>query len=177
MSWRQSSLLLATALGISIPVISCGGSLAGRQFGAVQPAETPVPLERFRDGATAFSSYSGITDSASIVLRDSASWRQVWQRINRPFIPQPPLPSVDFGHDMVVVAALGNRPSAGYDVVIERADVDESGVEVAVRRTMPAAGCPVAAAETQPVDLARIPATDRPVRFRERSVTMPCGGR
>lgn len=177
MSSRQRMALLATALGISIPATSCVGSFAGSQFASAQSAETPVPVERFRGGATAFTSYSGLTDSMQVVLRDSVAWRQLWQRINSPFLPQPPLPAVDFGRDMVVVTALGNRPSAGYDVVIERADVDTSGVEVAVRRTLPAAGCPVAAVETQPVDLARLPATDRPVRFRERSITTPCAAR
>lgn len=82
---------------------------------------------------------------------------------------------IDFGREMVVVAALGSRPSAGYNVVIESAERDSSGIEVALRRVSPAPGCPVAAVMTQPIDLARIPASEQPVRFKETSVLVPCG--
>ena len=102
-------------------------------------------------------------------------WRQLWERINQPFFPRPALPSIDFRREMIVVAALGKRPSAGYDVVIEGVEQDSIGIEVALRRAAPAPGCPVSAVMTQPLDLARIPASDQPVRFRERTVVVPCG--
>jgi len=145
-------------------------------FAAGQPPTQlePVPVVRFRDGQLAFSTYSGLIDSVRVVVRDSTAWRRLWQQINRPFIPSPVLPPVDFQREMVVVAALGSRPSAGFDVVIEGAAEDTAGVEVDVRRSSPAAGCPVAAAITQPVDLARLPASARTLRFRERSTVVPC---
>jgi hypothetical protein len=145
-------------------------------FAAGQPSaqKEPVPLQRFRDGPSAFSSYSGLIDSLRAVVRDSSAWRQLWQQINRPFIPPPSLPPIDFQREMVVVAALGSRPSAGFDVMIEGAAEDSSGIEVDVRRSSPAAGCPVPAVETQPVDLARLPASARSLRFRERRLVIPC---
>ena len=78
---------------------------------------------------------------------------------------------------MVLVAALGARPSEGYEIVFENVREDTSGIEVDVRVTEPARGCPVAAAMTQPVDLARIAASGRAVRFRQRNVVVPCGVR
>jgi protease stability complex PrcB-like protein len=145
-------------------------------FAAGQPSaqQEPVPLQRFRDGPMGFSSYSGLIDSLRVVVRDSSAWRQLWQQINRPFIPPPSLPSIDFRREMVVVAALGSRPNGGFDVVIEGAAEDSSGIEIDVRRSSPAAGCPVSAVETQPVDLARLPASARSLRFRERSLVIPC---
>jgi hypothetical protein len=133
-----------------------------------------VPVVRLRDGDAAFSSYTGVVDSMRAVVRDSADWRALWTRINRPFIPMPALPAIDFEREMVVVAGLGNRPSAGYDIVIESAEQDSTGIEVALRRASPAPGCPVAAVMTQPLDVARIPASNLRVRFRERSVVVPC---
>jgi hypothetical protein len=154
-----------------IAVGACQGALAGGQ----PPAHgEPVPLVRFRKSPSAFSAYSGLIDSVRLVVRDSTAWRQLWQQINRPFIPPPPLPPVDFQREMVVVAALGARPSAGFDVVIERAANDSAGIEIDVRRASPGAGCPVAAAITQPVDMAKIPASDRALRFRERSTVISC---
>ena len=146
-------------------------------FAPAQPTAEPVPLVRFRDGGSAFSSYSGLIDSLRIVVRDSTAWRELWRQINRPFLPPPVLPPVDFQREMVVVAALGSRPNAGFDVVIEGAAEDSAGIAVNVRRASPADGCPVTAAVTQPVDLARIPATTRTLRFRERSTVIPCAAR
>jgi hypothetical protein len=92
-------------------------------------------------------------------------------------VPAPALPSIDFGREMIIVAALGSRPNAGYDVVIEGAEQDSAGIQISVRVASPAAGCPVATAMTQPVDLARVPITDQPIRFRERDVVVSCAPR
>jgi hypothetical protein len=108
------------------------------------------------------------------VVRDGTAWRDVWQRVNRPFIPAPAAPAVDFAQEMIVVAALGSRPSTGYDIMIEGAEQDSSRIEIVVRRSEPAPGCPVGAAVTQPVDMARMRADRRTVRFRERQVVVPC---
>ena len=64
--------------------------------------------------------------------------------------------------------------SAGHDIMIEGAQQDSAGIEIVVRRSEPAPGCPVASAMTQPVDLARMRADRRAVRFRERQVVVPC---
>ena len=134
-----------------------------------------VPLTRLRGGPVAFSTYSGLIDSTRGVVRDSVRWRLLWERLNQPFYPRPALPPIDFQREMVVVAALGAKPSGGYDLIIESAEQDSIGIEVALRRENPAPGCPVAAVNTQPADLARIPASEQPVRFRERTVVVPCG--
>ena len=139
-------------------------------------AASQVPVQRLRTQAGSFDANSGLVDSARVIVRDTATWRAVWQRINQPFIPPPTLPSIDFQRDMVIVAALGVKPSGGYDIMIEGADVDSSGVEISVVRSSPGHGCVLTDARTQPVDLARIPVTSQPVRFRERSVVVPCGG-
>jgi len=133
-----------------------------------------VPFTRLRDAPSAFTSYSGLSDSALMVVRDSSAWRDLWQRVNRVFYPAPPQPVVDFQQEMIVVAALGRRPTAGHDIMIEGAEQDSTGIEIVVRRSEPAPGCPVAAAVTQPVDMARMRADRRAVRFRERQVVVPC---
>ena len=158
-------------IGVSL-AIACCADLAMAQFDT--PGDS-LPVTRLRNGATAFTTYSGLSDSVRTVVRDSTSWIEVWRAINRPFYPPPPLPRVDFEHDMVVIAALGARPTAGYDIVIEGARQDSAAVEIALRTLSPAPGCPVSAAMTQPVDLATVPASPRTVRFREKSVIVPCG--
>ena len=159
---------MALSLGAALV---CRTGTAAAQFDSTRGN---VALTRLRDAPSAFTSYSGLTDSALMVVRDSSAWREIWQRVNRPFVPAPPAPAVDFRQEMIVVAALGRRPTAGHDIMIEGAEQDSAGIEIVVRRSEPAPGCPVAAAVTQPVDLARMRADRRAVRFRERQVVVPC---
>jgi hypothetical protein len=143
-------------------------------------AQPPVPerltVSRLRPQPGAFDTNSGLGDSTRLVVHDTSSWRALWQRINAPFFPQPALPSVDFDREMIVVAALGAKPTGGYDIMIEGAAEDSATVEISVLQSSPGTGCALTAARTQPVDLARIPARRKPVRFRERRVVVPCGG-
>lgn len=151
--------------------------LAGACGRAVQldlPAPSALPVSRMARDDHAFALESGLRDSLHLVVRDSATWHALWRRLNSPFIPPPKLPAVDFSHDMVVVDALGTRSSGGYDVVIEGATADSTGIDVSVRRTSPGNGCPLTAALTQPVDLARLPAREGPVRFHDRGVVLSC---
>ena len=164
-----------TVVRITVAVLLATGCRSVIAAGQHNLRAAPVSIARLRDGATAFSSYAGIGDPMRTVIRDSTAWRQLWERINRPFVPQPALPAIDFAREMIVVAALGSRPNAGYDVVIEGAEADSAGIQISVRVATPASGCPTAAVMTQPIDLARVPVSDQPVRFREHDVVVACG--
>lgn len=151
-------------------------------FAVCQPAQPPsprepLPLARFAAQPNAYVEYSGVTDSLRVIVRDSLEWRRIWEQINAPFTPQPSPPRVDFQREMVVVAAMGRQPGGGYDIVIEGATEDSAGIEVVVRRTTPGEHCLSSAAVTQPVDLARIPVSSKPVRFRERGQAVTCEAR
>ena len=137
----------------------------------------PVPVTRFSHDDRPFSSFSGISAPTRLVVRDTTTWRSTWQLINQPFIPQPPLPTIDFSREMVLLAGLGTEPSGGYELRIERATRDTSGIDVQLRRTTPAAGCPVTASLTQPIDLVRVPFSEQPVRFSETTQVTACDAR
>jgi hypothetical protein len=162
---------------VATTLVVCG--MTWSTMASAQPSldRSAVSVTRLSDGPTAFSTFTGIDDSIRGVVRDSADWRALWARINRRFEPQPALPAIDFRREMVVVAGLGRRPSGGYDIVIENAEQDSTGIEIALRRASPAPGCPVSAVVTQPLDLARIPASEQPVRFRAHDVIVSCGPR
>ncbi|HEX4684720.1 MAG TPA: protease complex subunit PrcB family protein [Gemmatimonadaceae bacterium] len=167
----------AWLVGVAVGILSRAGFATGQPAPPDRQPKEIVPLTRFAIGPGAFVEYSGINDSLRIVVRDSVTWRQTWERINAPFIPLPQRPAVDFDREMVVVAGMGRKPTGGYDLEIERAVEDSSGIEVLIKRTIPGDRCLLSAAVTQPVDLARMPASSRPVRFREREQASPCGGR
>lgn len=159
--------------GLLVAASACRTAQAARSI-AEQP---PVPVVRFRNDPWAFSSYSGLDNSLQTVVRDPSTWTDLWQRIQRPFFPRPAVPAVNFAHDMVIVAALGQRASAGYDIMIEGAEQTSDGLIVDLRVTSPGSGCPVEAVMTQPVDIGRVPFSDGPVRFREHQVVVACDTR
>jgi hypothetical protein len=131
-------------------------------------------VTHFGDPADGFSRYSGIADSQRVVIRDTTAWRRYWSVIHRPFIPAPAVPQVDFTREMVVLAALGARPSGGFGIRIDAAIADSTQVLVQVTRIIPGRGCALPAVVTQPVDLVRVPATQLPIAFREREERTDC---
>jgi hypothetical protein len=164
-----------TLCRIAVAVIVATGCRSAVAVGQHELRAAPISVSRLRDGTGAFSAYAGVGDPMRAVIRDSVAWRRLWEQINRPFVPPPALPPIDFAREMIVVAALGVRPNAGYDVVIEGAQVDSAGIQISVRVATPASGCPTAAVMTQPIDLARVPVSDQRVRFRDRDVVVACG--
>jgi hypothetical protein len=111
----------------------------------------------------------------NVVVRDQAAWSELWHTIHAPMTPVPPLPMVDFGQEMVVAAGVGNRSSGGYDVLMGGAAEDASGLQIEVIETSPGPGCVTTQALTQPVDLARTPRRDGPVRFVTTRRINHCG--
>jgi hypothetical protein len=145
-------------------------------FASGQPALTaePVKVTRFDDRVAGFSETSGFGEAVRLVVRDTSAWRRTWARLNAPFFPQPPLPQVDFSREMVLVAALGNRATGGFEIRIDSAVRRRDTIEVSIHWTSPGEGCLLAAVYTQPVDVAKIPAGPLPVLFREQNVRTSC---
>src|SRR5262249_44707676 len=67
---------------------------------------------------------SGFWDELRIIIRDRATWDTIWKRIvspdpyHDPYNAVPPLPEIDFSREMLVVTAMGQRPSGGYRIMV-----------------------------------------------------------
>ena len=120
----------------------------------------------------------GIWDQLRIVIRDRATWENTWRRIvspdpyHDPYQAVPALPEIDFSREMLVVVAMGQRPSSGYQIIIKSAREGRNRLEVEVE-SVPACGMQMAVM-TAPIDIVRIPKTDLPVTFREVEVKRGC---
>lgn len=166
---RAVAIAAALGYGCSAPT----GTDAGPD-GSKSGTRTVLPVDRLRAEPYPFAFYSGIEDSVRVAVRDAGGWQQAWSAVWRGSTPVPPLPQVDFQQEMVVVAALGSRPSGGYSILVDSAYRHGDHIEVVVQKQSPGARCITTAALTQPVDVARIPASTLPVRFRERSHVDDC---
>ena len=140
----------------------------------VSLSQGSLPVTRLRAEPYSFAYSSGFHDSALVVVRDAVEWRSAWTRVHDNHSEPPPLPAVDFSSEMVIVAALGTKASGGFSIYVDSAYQRDEGIEVVVRRASPGARCGVTAALTQPVDVARIPASADLVTFRVRSEVQDC---
>ncbi|HET9423950.1 MAG TPA: protease complex subunit PrcB family protein [Gemmatimonadaceae bacterium] len=165
-----SARLAAAMLIVAMPV----AAQQPREAATTVREKPPAGLIRFRESGEGFAQFSGIPDSLRIVIRDAESWREYWTAIHRPFVPAPALPEVDFTREMVVLAAMGSRPSGGYAVRIDHAMADSARVILRIRSMIPGSGCAVPAVLTQPLDMARIPATTRVIGFVEHVERIDC---
>jgi hypothetical protein len=137
---------------------------------------TSLTMVRLRDEPYSFSFNSGFDKPARLVVRDPVTWRVVWNQTYLRQTPVPPLPSVDFSREMIVVAALGSRSSGGYSILLDGASgLANDGIEVIVDSSSPGSECGVTAAFTQPVDIARLPLRIGAVNFVERAHVSHCG--
>lgn len=167
---------LVPALALAAGLAGCAASslTGGDAIADRQGQGTPVPVARFGPAGRPLEFYSGFTAPARLVVRSEGEWREAWARIHQTRMPQPTLPAVDFARETVLVAALGERSSGGYGIVVD--SVYDSGAELhaVVRRTSPGAGCAVTGALSQPVDAVRIPASPKAVKFVDRDESRDC---
>ena len=132
------------------------------------PSET-LPLTRVTQG------YFGAPGpSQRLVVRSQQDFAAAWAAIFDNSSPQPPLPSVDFTQEMVIIALSGSKPSGGYCIAVEHAAGDRRSVTLTVRSGGPTANNPILPVITNPYDVVRVPRRDR-VSFTEMSVITNCG--
>ena len=135
--------------------------------GAVQASGVPQSVT---DVLRATS--SGITDQLRLVVRDSASWLDVWEQLTSNRRPAPAAPWIDFSDQIVVVTAMGTRRTTGYAVAVDSVVKEWQLLRVYVRSTVPGRGCIVGTGFTSPVHVVRIPRT-YPVIFSEAVEQQP----
>jgi hypothetical protein len=141
--------------------------------GAAVPVETdpgaPVPITRVTSAGN-----SGIKEKLHLVIRDRDTWRDVWRMINATKMQVPALPEIDFSREMVVVAGLGQKPSGGYGIRVDRAYEKDDRLDIDLVTGSPGRSCLVPAVLTQPVDVVRLPRTERSVIFHETEIVHDC---
>jgi hypothetical protein len=153
--------------------------LAGRidDWSGVPAAERPagLPLGRFDERVQSrFRHMSGLYQERLLAIRSHSEWQGQWRRITARQGDPPPLPDVDFPREMLLMAAMGPRPSGGYRAVIDKV-IEQPGELLAfVRFVSPGRGCGAIAAVTSPVDIVRLPASNKTVRWVVERTAADC---
>lgn len=134
--------------------------------GSVEVTASPIVID---------GSYSGIETSLRSLVRSEGEWRDLWAQLATDRIPRPTAPVIDFSERVVVVAAMGTRPTGGYAIRIDRVSYAGDTLWVEVTSVTPGAGCMTTQALTAPV--AAVSVERRPnvsARFLDREETRDC---
>lgn len=119
-------------------------------------------------------SYSGFDERRRQVIRASGTWADVWEQLHEGRSPVPERPAVDFGDSMVILAAMGSRPTGGYSIEVESVHRDGETLYVVVRETSPGENCGVTQAFTAPTTAVRVPRVSGDVHFVEKEAVREC---
>jgi hypothetical protein len=131
-----------------------------------------VPLTRLRAEPVSFTLTSPLHEPERIVVRNQTEWEAYWLRLH-PF-QDVAAPRRDFSREFLLIAAAGDRPSSGYDIVFQSARISDGRLIVVVRSITPGPRCGVYWVLTQPVDLAVVPRTTLPIVFEEQTERSDC---
>lgn len=122
------------------------------------------------------ASHSGLREARRSVITDEPGWTSLWATIYADVTPAPPRPAVDLARQVVIVVALGQRPTGGYAIHIDSVRSGAGGREVFVTTTAPAPTCMTTQEFTQPVHVVAAPLAAGSTRFLESEKTEECAG-
>ena len=109
-----------------------------------------------------------------LVIRSHDEFSEFWKRLLAPVPPgqwTPALPEIDFSKEMIVVSAMGEKPSSGYWTIIDGACEVDGQIEVFITNVDGGSCGGTLAVVTYPADAVRIPQSDLPVVFRETQLS------
>ncbi|MGQ0562795.1 MAG: protease complex subunit PrcB family protein [Gemmatimonadota bacterium] len=118
--------------------------------------------------------YSSLREPRRMIIRDEESWSRLWADMVSSTGAPGAVPKVDFAREDVLVAALGERRTAGYAIAITGARSTEAGLHVTVISTNPAPGCTGADVVTTPLAAVRVSKIGVQISFDERTVVLGC---
>jgi len=110
-----------------------------------------------------------------LVIKSQEEFSSLWRRFIGPVPPEqgvPPFPEIDFSKEIVIIAAMGTRPTSGYWIFVDGACEVDGQVEVFVSNVEDTSCIGGLTSLTYPADAVRLPRTDLPIVFRETQI--PC---
>ncbi len=109
---------------------------------------------------------SGLTEPRREVIREEVEFLKLWAEhasdVNRPALP----PEVDFDKEMVVVVAMGNRPTGGYLTEVVDMELKGRKLKVLVGEREPIPGVIQVQRVTQPFQFVALPMVTGRIEFR-----------
>lgn len=159
-------LALAVALGVAA-LSACGVASDPELTSITRDAERVAPELLLHRAQTR------LEDPVRRTVDSSAGWRTFLEETlgERAEAVEA---TADFSSSFIAVAAMGRRPTGGFNISIPDAYVRRDSMFILVRHTMPGKNCIVPQAQTSPLVAVALPRVARDVRFVVEERTMSC---
>jgi hypothetical protein len=159
---RISAIALALALS--------AGPLLGQSTSVARPS----PPQDFSVKQVVREAFTAYQRPLERVLTDSAALDSAWALLYQGKTPLKARPVVDFTRSMVLLLALGSRPSTRFAIALDSVRQQRSGMAVYYTELEPGRGCVVGPAPTQPALLAELSRTSERVKFTRQTRRQDC---
>jgi hypothetical protein len=160
---RTGVALLMAAIALA----GCASTITGPEM----PRQATVVATATVLAATPWSGY---TAPERRVITTDAEWAAAWTQIHAGQAPTPARPPVDFARDVVILAAMGARPSTGFSVAITEVRVHDGTFWVRITEQSPGRNCAAGDAITSPVHAVRAPREATTAQFIVARVETRC---
>ncbi len=111
--------------------------------------------------------FGGMTDSKFIVIKDEATFSEIFKLIGKGRLPELELPTIDFKKETVIALFLGEKASGGYSITVEQIVAINDKVNVAYKVASPKPGDMVTTVMTQPYCIIKMPKTSKEIVLME----------
>ena len=131
--------------------------------------EKELKFETFRKGF-----YSGIKEKKEIIIKNRDDFLKLWKNFTSNLIPPPEPPYIDFEKYMLIGVFMGNKPTGGFSIEIEKIIEKDKEISVHVKEESPGKNCVVTMAFTQPYHIVTLLKSDKKIKFYYNEVVREC---
>ena len=128
----------------------------------------------FRTVVRSAGATAAATERTVRAIRTDRAWRREWAQLHAGTDPRPPRPRVDFARHMLILVAMGRRPTTGYDIAVTSVARRGGRWRVRVDEREPGAGCTTGQAISAPFQVVRVRRASGGVRAVRRRVVEDC---
>jgi PrcB C-terminal len=166
------------AIAMFALIAGCGGEAAQAE-GSTQNGETRRDFA-ILTGEVPLPYYGGLAQPEYRVLKSRGEWEELWRELQRQTSREQgqtspkPLPDIDFQQNVLIIAAMGTRPTGGYSLEISSVVETPQRIVVTVAEQSPGAKCITTQAVTHPIAIVTTAQTRKPFEFEFVRTTQQC---
>ena len=171
-----ASILLISMLGAGFVASGCSDGHDPTQPEVAQEVPPDATLVQQGGMETVLTrSVQAIRERRRQVVETQDQWEAVWDELNANVLPQSPAPVVDLSDHVLLVLAMGARPTGGYSISAESLSRRDADQWVTVVERSPGPGCIVTQATTAPLAAVLVPRVGGQTFLVERQEQTDCG--
>lgn len=108
---------------------------------------------------------SGYCEETYLVVKTETGWANVWEKHTRPYPAATAYPKINFSKNMVICAFMGERPTTGYSISLQRIWTEEEKMCAEIDKRNPPENFMVSEVITYPYIIASLQRTDLEIVF------------